>query len=242
MADYGILYNNVPLQTAVPKAQVTDIVIQPIPIEWKEVARIARHGSRLVRNRNTKRNVTIKVELPLVPNVAALTTNVRKLRTWAEANEELPLILPDFPGKYLSCVLTGISSYSISDWYKPVELTFTAFNDPFFVSFSESTGSVGTTFAVRGDEPVEPIIEHQIAETLTNPAWKLADGFTLALAGTFTSGMIRIDTGNGYVSRNGESIMQYLTPSSRFCQFPKGNHLITGPSGGTITWRERWRD
>ncbi len=242
MADYGIMYNNVPLQTAVPKAQVTDIIIQPIPIEWKEVARIARHGSWLVRNRMTKRTVIVKVELPLDPSVAAMTTNVRKLRMWAEASEERPLVLPDFPGKYLSCVLTGISNYSITEWYKPVELTFTAFDDPFFVSSVESTGTVGTTFSICGDVPAEPVIEHQISQTLTNPSWKLATGFTISLVGTFTSGTIRIDTQNGYVSRNGESIMRYLSPSSRFYRFPKGNHVITGPSGGKITWRERWHD
>ena len=242
MADYGILYNDVSLQAAVPLAQVTDIIVQPIPIAWTEIERVANNGSLLARKKLAKRNVWVEVELPLDPSVAAMAANARNLRVWAESDHECPLTLPDYPGKYLNSVLTQMDNFSLRDWWKPIKLTFTAFYEPHFVSALETHGQVGTAFTVQGDVPACLNITHQITNALTNPIWTLATGYIVALTGTFASGTITIDTEHGYVSKDGESLMPYLSPASRFFRFPKGNHLITGPAGGTTTWRERWRD
>lgn len=242
MADYALQYNGVLLQSACPKAQVTDITVQPIPIEFTKTERVASNGSLLVRRRLRERTVTINIELPLDANVGMMTANARRVRNWAEAATESPLILPDYDGKYLISVLTSISNFSLTEWYKPLQLVFTAFSEPCFLSAVESTGKVGNAITVAGDEYAEITIEHKITQTLTNPTWTLAAGYVIALVGTFSSGIIKIDCQKGYVSKDGESLMAQLQPSSRFYRFPKGNHVITGPSGGTITWRERWHD
>lgn len=242
MADYAVNYNGTLLQQAVPGAQVTDIVVQPIPILFTKLDRVADDGNLPVRRRLNERTVQIDVELPLNPKIAQFTENVRKLRAWAESDVELPLILPDYPGKYLNSVLTAIDNISINEWFKPVKMTFTAFNEPFFQSEEESTGTVGAAFIVSGDIPARPKITHTITSPLTNPQWTLAPGYVISLSGTYTSGTIVIDTQHGYVSKDGESLMPYLNPASRFYKFKKGGYVIGGPSGGTISWRERWRD
>lgn len=242
MADYAIQYDGVQLQSACPKAQVVDIVVQPIPIERTSKARATGNGSLLVRSRLLPRTVAISVEFPLDPSIGAYAANARRLRNWAERETECGLILPDYDGKCLNCVLTNESQYSIGQWYKPVTLTFTAFNDPCFISLEETVASVGSAFTVSGDEPALVTIEHKITQTLTNPVWTLETGYIIALTGTYSSGTIIIDCEKGYVSRDGNSLMTSLLASSRFYRFPRGVHMITGPSGGKIRWKERWHD
>lgn len=242
MADYALKYNNVLLQEAVPDAQVVNVTVQPIPIVFTMLDRVADDGSLPVRRRLDKRTIQVEVELPLSPTVASYATNARKLRVWAEQQQESPLVLPDYPGKYLNSVLSAMDNFSINEWYKPLKLTFTAFNDPYFNSEEESTGAVGSAIVISGDAPATPTITHEITQALTNPQWTLAPGYVIQLAGTYTSGTITIDTKRGYVSKDGVSLMPNLNPASRFYRFPKGGYVITGPAGGTIAWRERWRD
>lgn len=243
MADYGIKYNGVLLQAAVPGAQVIDAEVQPIPIKFTKIDRAAADGNLPVRRRLDQRNITVRVELPLDPAVGAFTANNRLLRLWAESEIEAPIELPDYPGKYLNCVLTGLPKpISLAGWYNPVELVFTAFREPWFWSSTESSGNVQGAFAVQGDFPAWTVIKHRITSNLVNPQWTLAQGYVISLNGTFSSGEIQIDNQRGYVSLNGNSIMDKLNPVSRFYKFPKGAHVIQGPSGGTITWRERWCD
>ena len=75
MADYAIQYDGVLLQSACPKAQVVDIVVQPIPIERTSKARATGNGSLLVRSRLLPRTVAISVEFPLDPSGADARVN-----------------------------------------------------------------------------------------------------------------------------------------------------------------------
>lgn len=242
MSDYALKYNNMLLQEAVPGAQVVNVTVQPIPIAFTMLDRVADDGSLPVRRRLDKRQIQVEIELPFSPAVADYATNARKVRVWAESSQESPLVLPDYPGKYLNSVLTAIDNFSLNEWYKPLKLTFTAFNDPYFNSDAESTGAVGSAIVIQGDAPATPTITHQITAALTNPQWTLVPGYVIQLSGTYTSGTIVIDTKKGYVSKDDVSIMPSLSPASRFYRFPKGGYVITGPAGGQIAWRERWCD
>lgn len=242
VADYAVQYNGDLLTEAVPNAQVTSIVVQPIPIEYTKLDSANRNGSLLVRRKLASRRITITVELPLEPGVGEYASNARLLRKWAEAPTDRPLILPDYPGKYLSCVLTSMTPITIEQWYKPIELEFTAFSDPYFQDQEISVGSVNSKILIDGDVAVDPVIQHTIIATLTDPVWELAAGYKIILSGTFTAGTITIDTQHGYVSMNDSSLMTALDPSSRFCSLEPGVHTIKGPDGGRITWTERWVD
>lgn len=242
MADYGVSYNGVLLQTAIPGAQVIDVAVQPIPIMFTKLDRAAVDGSLLVRRKLLERTVKISVELPLNPALGQFAGYARLLRNWADYGVELPLTLPDYPGKYLNCALTNINDISLKSWHNPVELTFTAYDEPCFLSSTESTASVNASFTVAGDLPVRPVITHVITTALQNPSWSLNQANAISLIGTFESGTITIDMKKGYVRNGSNSLMQYLTGSSRFFELKKGANTITGPSGGTVKWRERWVD
>ncbi|MEG2621405.1 MAG: phage tail family protein [Clostridia bacterium] len=242
MSDYVLSYNGVALQNAVPGARVLDVVVQPLPISVSKLERLMMDGSNFVRKRVMQRTITIELELPLNDAVGAYAENARKLRSWAEASEEKELEVPDYPSKKIASILTGISDISINEWYKPVKLTFTAFSEPRFVSLTESEGAVGTQFTVAGDAEVRPKITHVVSSRLSAPEWTLDSSHSIRLTGTYSSGTIVIDLEKGYVSRNGSSIMTELNQNSRFIGYLKGNHTITGPSGGAIAWRERWND
>lgn len=242
MSDYAISYNGELLQHAVPGAQVTRVVVQPIPIIVSKLNRIAGDGAYRVRQRRGERTITVFVEQKVKAGEAEFTAFARALRLWAESEIEAPLRLPDYPDKYLNCALTQIQNYDLNEWYKPIQLVFTASDDPHFCSDQLSSGRVGTAFTVVGDAPANMVISHTVRSTLTNPQWTLASGYIVALNGTYTSGVIEIDTKRGYVTRNGNSLMGDLLPISRFYSYPRGTHIITGPSGGVISWRERWRD
>lgn len=241
MADYAVSYNGVLLQTAIPGAQVIDIAVQPIPIIFTKLDRAAGDGSLLVRRKLPERTVKIIVELPLNGAQGQFAAYVRLLRNWADFGEELPLVLPDYSGKYLNCALTNINDISLKSWHNPVELTFTAYDEPCFLSSTESTAPVGLRFDVAGDLPVRPVITHVITTTLQNPQWALNPANVIRLYGTFESGTITIDMKKGYVSNGNNSLMQYLTTNSRFFELKTGTNVIIG-SGGTIKWRERWID
>lgn len=242
MADYNVIFDGISMQEAVPGAQVLDVTVQPAPIEITKTDKRCGDGAYMVRKRMKPRWVKITVELPMNARTGAYAEAVRRLTVWAESEQEKPLQLGDYPFKELCCMLSSVSNVSLGSWYKPIELVFTAYQEPFFVDQFDQRAAVGEIVSVMGDRPVSPAITHIITKPLTNPVWVLSEVCHISLIGQYDSGIIEIDVQKGLVTLDGISIMHSLDLSSRFDMLPPGRHVTVGPEGGTITWRERWRN
>jgi phage-related protein len=100
--------------------------------------------------------------------------------------------------------------------------------------------NVGTQFTVAGVAPLSLKITHVVSSTLTQPQWTIVNGDYIKLTGTYSSGTIVIDMEHFTVTRNGTPIAADIALTSRFQETPTGSHIVTGPAGGLVEWRERW--
>jgi phage-related protein len=232
-----VSFDGIGIGSAVQGAQVINIEIGAAGIETRTLDKVFRAGNYFRSRRNTTRPVTVTVELPLDRDTYA--DNVRRVIEWASSSEPKALMLEVYPGMELYAVLTDVSSFTQKNWWEPVTLTFTA-NDPYFQDIALTHENVGTQFTVAGDAPVSLKITHVVSSTLTQPQWTIDNGDYIKLTGTYSSGTIVIDMEHFTVTRNGTPIAADIALTSRFQETPTGSHIVTGPAGGLVEWRERW--
>ena len=230
-------FGGVSLDTAVSDAHIIDVEIGAAKIELSTRAKTPRNGVHFIKRRSGTRQIKITVELPMEKSTYAL--NAQSLIRWATSDEPKELTLSALPLLAITAVLESATSLKQKEWWQPITLTFLA-TDPYFYSRSNSQEDVGTSFDVEGDAPVEITITHEIATTLTKPKWTIDNGIHIQLTGTYASGTIVIDTEKFLVTRNDTPIQADIAITSRFGQLEPGEHIVTGPNGGEITWTERW--
>lgn len=226
----------------IPRANILDIRIGAPGIETTTVPRGYKSGSDFVHRRHTTRTIEIEVELPL--DRETYPENVQLLRAWADADEPTEMILSAYRDRKIDVTCTNINDFSQKEWWMPVILTFEAW-DPYFVSRAARTAGIGSSFTIGGDAPPIMTISHELGTTgrLATPKWTLDGAKHIALSGTYTAGEVKIDCETGTLTHNSNNIASDLTLSSRmmpFAEIKPGEHTITGPSGGVITWYERW--
>lgn len=232
----SVVFNGIELASHIPGSHVTDINVGSIETEHVTSARVARAGSMFSHKRDATRPVTLSIELP-IDNREGIMHSYNQLRMWAESEQPQPLYLPNYD-RYIYCILRSMSELNISEWYKPIEVSFIAY-DPYFYGLTRN-GDVGTTFHVLGDVAVPFKIECTIEEAVEAPSWLVDDAFSIALTGSVGVGSLVIDTERGLVSLNGESINAQISLASRFKELTPGKHTITG-TAGKIAWIERWK-
>lgn len=222
------------LAQAVPNAKILDISIGSAAIESTTFSRVKKSGSFFVDSRNGARQIVVTIELPLERK--SRSENARKLRAWAETSEPAPMSLYCVDGE-IEVLMTDFSEYSIRNWWEPIELTFTAWN-PFFVDVEAHSAGVGTKFTLGGSGEPFVWIEHAVSSELQDPEWVIDGVKRIKVPGTFKNGTLIVDFETLMVYHEG--ISAAVTPASRFPDFRAGSHIITGPDGGVVHWKERW--
>ena len=226
----------------IPRANILDIRIGAPGIETTTIARGYRSGSDFVHRRHTTRTIEIEVELPL--DRETYPENVHLLRAWADTDEPTEMILSAYRDRKIDVTCVNANEFSQKTWWMPIVLVFEAW-DPYFVSRAARTADVGSAFTINGDAPPIMTITHNLgaASALSAPRWTLDSAKHIALTGSYTAGEIKIDCTNGSVTHNSNNAAADLALSSRmlpFTEIKPGEHIITGPSGGVVTWYERW--
>ncbi|MBR3741042.1 MAG: phage tail family protein [Clostridia bacterium] len=234
-----VLFGEKAIGDAVPRSNVLAVRIGAPKIETTAITPGISSGLMFSRNRHSSRTIEIEIELPLERET--YPENMRKARAWAISSEPQKLVLSAYKGRYIYATCTGLNEFDQKEWWEPVVVTFECW-DPYFVSANPSSAAVGASFTIEGDKAPDAQIIYNLAsgESLVNPQWTFDGGKYIKLNTTVTGGEIKIDLKTQCVSRNDVSLMQYLVLGSRFPELEPGTHIITGPSGGTISWHERW--
>lgn len=226
----------------VPRANILDIRIGAAGIQNTALARGQKAGSDFFGRRHTTRTIEIEIELPLDRNT--YPGNVQLIRAWADSPQPREMILSAYRDRKIMVSCTNANQFSQKEWWLPVVLKFEAW-DPYFISLSPRTANIGEEFYIAGDAEPMLYISHDIENdaSITNPKWTLDHDKHVGLNREFSGGKLTINFDNGSIDYNGESVMNSLTITSRISPFAKispGRHIIDGPTGGIVSWYERW--
>lgn len=223
----------------VPYANVLDVRIGHPSIVNSSVTPGLDDGEIFGSRRHSVRVIEVDIELPLDKD--AYPENVHAVRAWANSKQPKRLIVSAYKSKYIMATCSNINDFSQKEYWKPVTLKFECW-DAFFVSIQPTMAQVGSAFTINGDAKPDMEIVYSLGNSgrLTAPQWWFDSDKQIKLNTTVVGGDVLIDLKKQSVYRGNESLMQYVTLASRFPDLEPGQHVITGPSGGTITWYERW--
>lgn len=230
-----IVYDGIALESVAP-VLVEDIRVSPIRYSPVTRPRAIQAGSEFVRMRDGERTVSITFAVHDM-NIISRNEFIQNIRTWAKSDREYKLELPTDPNKYLMCVCTAKPEPSTRQWWESkLRLTFTCFNDPYWVSKAEKSVSGNTAFTVYGDAPPLMRIERTLSEAVTNQGY--TNGIETMQFSTTPAGNLVIDLNKQTAVVGSSSIMQYFVKTGQFLIPRTGTQTITG--SGTIKYRERW--
>ena len=234
-----VMFGGYAITDYVPYANVLDVRIGASAIETATITPGISAGAYFARNRHKTRVIEIDIELPLDKDTYA--DNVHAIRAWATSTEPQQLVLSAYKGRYIMATCTNLNDFSVKTYWKPVTVKFECW-ESYFVSSQPSTAQMGQNLKIAGDVPPLMAITYNLGSSgkLTNPQWAFGDDHIIKLNGTFTGGQFEIDLNRQSVYHKGQSAMNALTLASRFPSIQPGDHQFTGPSGGLITWYERW--
>ena len=229
-----IIFNGVALESVVP-VMIEDIRVSPIQMTATARQRPIRWGADFVRITGGTRTVAITFGL-LTENRDARMSQILRIAQWARTEQPAPLYLPNYTGKYLSCVCTALPEPSTRQWWESkLRIVFTAF-DPYFVSMTEKSCACGTEFTVLGDAPPLMQIRATISSSLTNQAF--SDGTNTMTFSSISLGNLTIDLNKQTAAINAVSLMDKYAYNSTFIPPKTGTQTITGV--GSVYWFERW--
>lgn len=234
-----VMFGGSPITNYVPYANILDVRIGSPAIETSTITPGVSAGALFARNRHKTRIIEIEVEVPL--DKETYPENVRAIRAWATSREPMPLVLSAYQGRYIMASCTNLNEFSVKTYWKPVIIKFECW-EAYFVSSQPSTAQIGQNLQIHGDAEPLAVITYSLGSSgrLVNPQWVFDDSHMLKLNGTFTGGTLEIDINRQSIYHNGQSVMASLTLASRFPTILPGDYRFTGPSGGLITWYERW--
>lgn len=234
-----IMFGGYAITDIVPYANILDVRIGSPAIETSTITPGISAGSLFARNRHKTRVIEVDIELPL--DKESYPENVRAIRAWASSREPMQLVLSAYKGRYIMASCTNLNEFSVKTWWKPVTVKFECWQ-AYFVSSQPSAAQIGQNLKIYGDAEPLAVISYALGGSgrLVNPQWTFDQETFIKLSGTFTGGTFEIDINRQSVYHNGQSVMNKLTLDSRFPSILPGDHILTGPSGGIITWHERW--
>lgn len=233
-----IIFNDVKLSNVAP-VRVVDIDVSPIMLSPVIGQRPIKFGADFVRMSGGTRNITIT--LALLTN----DTNIRQKQMmdvigWARTDTEGKLELPGYSGFYLQCICTRLPQISIRKWWDGgMTLTFTCFDNPYWTSTNERTGTCGSLISVTGNAHDGPLmrIERTLSSAASNQTYSISGGESMTFS-TIPAGDLVIDLNRQTAVVGNTNIMQYFAFNSDFLKPRNGSYTINGT--GTIKWRERY--
>ena len=231
-----IIYDGTALESVAPVA-IEDIRVGPIELAAVTRPRAIQDGSAFVRMRGGTRTVAITFAI-LRQDIQMRQDALLAVSMWAKADKEYRLELPLHPGKYLKCVCTGKPEPSARQWWESkLRLTFTCFDDPYWIDTEEKSAACGTVFTVLGSAPPLMQIKRTLAASAANQAY--SDGTNTITLTNISTGDLIIDLNRQTIQLSGNSIMNQYTVNSSFIVPRTGTMTISGT--GTVYWRERWQ-
>lgn len=230
-----IEFDGVDINSVAP-VKIEDIQLSSPTLEPTINGRAIRAGSDFVRMREGTRTVQITFAL-LEENKETRMQQINLLKAWAKRDKEYILRVDAVPGKHLVAVCTGFPEPSLRQWWESsLNITFTCYDDPFWISDTEKTASCGTEFTVLGDAPPLMRIEHTFSASASNVSY--SNGSQSMSFSTIPAGDLVIDLNNQTAVVGNSSVMANYAFTSRFLLPKVGVQTITGT--GTIKYRERW--
>lgn len=231
-----IIFNDINIESVAP-VRVVDVTVSPIALTPVTRQRPVQFGADFVRMSGGSRTITVTL---------ALLTNDRGIRqkqlldiaAWARTDTEGRLEIPGYDGLYLSCICTKLPEISLRKWWDgSMTLVFTTYDNPYWTSENEKTGTCGSMITVLGSAP--PLM--RITRTLTSSASNqtYSNGSESMTFSTIPAGSLVLDLNRQTADVGSTNIMQYFTFASSFIQPKTGQYTISGT--GTIKWRERWQ-
>ena len=231
-----IVFDGITLESVAP-VKIDDIYVSPIALEPVAQTRAIRFGSDFVRMGGGERTVTITFAV-LDDNRITRHESLMNITRWAKSDGEYKLELPEDPTRYLKCVCTERPSPSTRQWWEnKLRLTFTCYDDPYWVSKAEKSVACGTAFTVLGDAPPLMRIERTVSgSAATNQSY--SNSVQTMTFSTIPVGDMVIDLNRQTAAVGSSSIMQYYQASGSFIIPKTGAQTITGT--GTVKYRERY--
>lgn len=231
-----IIFDGTSLESIAP-VQIEDIRVNPIELSPVTHSRAIAPGADLIRITHGTRTVAITFGL-LIDNRMTRQAALMRISEWAKTDKEYRLELPNYPGMYLMAACTKKPEPSYRQWWESkLRLTFTCFDDPYWISKNENTVSCGTQFNVLGDAAPLMQIERMLTEEVTNQSYTL-DGNTMTFS-SIEAGKMVIDLNKQTAVIGNSSLMGAYTMNSNFLIPRTGVQTITGT--GTIRYHERWQ-
>lgn len=235
-----IIFNDVNIESVAP-VRVVDVTVSPITLTPVSRQRPVRFGADFVRMSGGSRTITVTL---------ALLTNDRSIRqkqlldiaAWARTDIEGHLEIPGYDGLYLSCICTKLPEISLRKWWDgSMSLVFTTFDNPYWTSENEKTGTCGSMITVLGSAPPLMRIERTLTAQASNRTFTLGND-TMTFS-RIPVGSLVVDLNRQTAEVDGTSIMQYFTYDSTFLRPQTGQITISINTNYSysIKWRERWQ-
>lgn len=187
---YEATLNGVALSSINHDLLILDIQYGGVPIEIGANQLAHRDGAIIYRQYREKATVTITFELHIY-DIADRQGALRDVNLWAKNGGILEI--NDRPEQRLRCVVDSYAAIdSVRDWTKPLQITFAAYENPFWEAKSVESltlsGSSGSgSLAVPGNYDGALISVNVSSEgTLTNVTLR-ANGEALTLSGMSVS-------------------------------------------------------
>ena len=233
-----IIFNGISLKSVAP-LKIEDIRISQIDLNPVTRARAIRFGSDFVRMSGGQRTVAVTFAL-LDQDKVRRHESLMRISQWAKTDKEYKLEFEIDPSRYLMCVCTSKPEPSMRQWWESkLRLVFTCFDNPFWTSNGLKTVSCGTAFTALGDAPPLMSIKRTLSEDVSTDQ-VYSNGEQTMIFTAMPAGNVTIDLNRQTASLdNGQSIMSYYKPTSKFLIPKIGTQTITG--SGTVYFRERWQ-
>lgn len=230
-----IYFNDVALESVAP-VKVEDIRVSPITLTPIARQRATRFGADFVRMNGGTRTVSISFAL-LTRDIMGRQRQLREITRWARSDRPGRLTTGYHGDVYLECICTALPEPSTRQWWESrLQITFTAFDNPYWTSIRQKHADCGTAFFVAGDAPPLMQIRNTLADAATDQSY--SDGTDTMTFSAIPVGDLCIDLNRQTAAVGQNSIMQNYTYTSTFIQPKTGTQTISG--SGTVYWRERW--
>lgn len=230
-----ITFDGVNINTVAP-VKIDDIQLSAPSLEPTVNGRAIRAGADFVRMRDGTRTVQVTFAL-LEEDKETRMAQINALKAWAKRDNEYILRFDSVPGLHLVAVCTAFPEPSLRQWWESsLNITFTCFDDPYWISDTEKTAACGTEFNVLGDAPPLMRIERTLSASASDQSY--SNGTQTMTFSAIPAGDMVIDLNNQTATVDNATIMANYSFESHFLIPKTGTQTITGT--GTIKYFERW--
>lgn len=185
---------------------------------------------------NGQRTITITFAL-LKQDAEERFELLEAVKEWAKPWDEGPLVLPMYPGKHFDVRCTKLPEPSLRQWWESkLQIVFATFENPYLTSNDEIRANLNDALTIGGTAPPLVRIERRLSSRVVNQTYA-CNGRSMFFS-QVPPGQLVIDLNRQTATVTGQSIMQYLSKTSKFLTPVNGPMTITG--NGIAIYRERW--